>query len=127
LVVCGLDEDAVRCFAVVAAAMLPLSSAACGPGCWIVNQGIGFSALHYPHEADTILWGVAIGATALAATLIAAAVLRLVSRASVAVVLGLALLATYAVYQLVLYTFSRWRGRLHRGNRGPDWRTEPFG
>jgi hypothetical protein len=107
---CALASFAFACatpfaaFAVVAAAMLPFSSALLVVlGAWIVNQGIGFGALHYPRDANTILWGLAIGAAALAATLIAAAVLRVVSRTSAAIAFGLALLAAYAVYELVLF------------------------
>jgi hypothetical protein len=31
-----------------------------------VNQGIGFGALHYPIDANTMLWGLVIGIAALA-------------------------------------------------------------
>jgi hypothetical protein len=107
---CALASFAFACatpfaaFAVVAAAMLPFSSAL--PmilGVWIVNQSIGFGALHYPHDTNTIFRGLAIGAAALAATLIATAVLRIVSQTSAAIAFGLALLAAYAVYELVLF------------------------
>ncbi len=107
---CALASFAFACatpfaaFAVVAAETLPLSSALLVVlATWIVNQGIGFGALHYPHDTNTVLWGLAIGAAALAATLSAAAVLRLVSRTSVTLTFGLALLAAYAVYKLVLF------------------------
>jgi hypothetical protein len=107
---CAIASFAFACatpfaaFAVVAAETMPLSSALLVIlAVWIVNQGIGFGALHYPHDINTILWGLTIGAAALAATLIAAAVLRLVSRASAAIALGLALLAAYAAYKLVLF------------------------
>ena len=107
---CALASFAFACttpfaaFAVVAAAMLPLSSALLVVlAAWIVNQGIGFGALHYPHDTNTILWGLAIGAAALAAALIAAAALRLVPRTNAAIAFGLALLAAYAVYELVLF------------------------
>lgn len=57
-------------FAVVAAAMLPLVPAlAVVTGAWLVNQVIGFGALHYPVDANTILWGFAIGLAALVARL----------------------------------------------------------
>jgi hypothetical protein len=109
-VACALASFAFACatpfaaFAVVAAEALPLSSALLVVlAVWIVNQGIGFGALHYPHDTNTILWGLAIGAAALAATLIAAAVLRLVSRTSAAFAFGLALLSAYGVYKLVLF------------------------
>jgi len=50
-----------------AIAELPLVSAlAVVTGAWLVNQVIGFGALHYPVDANTILWGFAIGLAALA-------------------------------------------------------------
>src|SRR5262249_61757546 len=81
---CALASFAFACatpfaaFAVMAAEMLPLSSALLVvAAAWIVNQGIGFGALHYPIDANTILWGIVIGAAALAATTAAAGALRL--------------------------------------------------
>jgi hypothetical protein len=114
---CALASFAFACatpfaaFAVVAAETLSLSSALLVVlAVWTVNQGIGFGALHYPHDINTILWGLVIGAAALAATLIAAAVLRLVSRMSAAIRFGLSLLAAYAVYELVLFEATRFLG-----------------
>src|SRR6516165_4543970 len=64
-------------FTVVAAAMLPLRPALLVvTGAWLVNQAIGFGAHHYPIDANTILWGFAIGAGALAATAASIAALR---------------------------------------------------
>ena len=98
-------------FAVVAAAMLPFSSALLMIlGVWIVNQCIGFGALHYPHDTNTIFWGLVIGAAALAATFIATAVLRIVSQTSAAIAFGLALLAAYVVYELVLFGATSFLG-----------------
>src|SRR5215813_8544451 len=80
---CALASFALACatpfaaFAVVAAAMLPLQTALLAvTGAWLINQAIGFGLLHYPIDANTILWGFAIGMAALAATASAAAVLR---------------------------------------------------
>src|ERR1700756_3340390 len=80
---CALASFALACatpfaaFAVVAAAMLPLRPALLVvAGAWLVNQGIGFGALHYPVDGGTMLWGLAIGIAALAATASSAAVLR---------------------------------------------------
>ena len=107
---CALASFAFACatpfaaFAVIAAATLPLSSALLVIlAAWIVNQGIGFGALHYSHDTNTILWGLAIGAAALAATLTASTVLRLVSRMSAVIGFSLGLLAAYVVYELVLF------------------------
>ena len=65
-------------FAALAGAMLPLSAAL--PvvlAAWIVNQAIGFGVLGYPMEMNTLLWGLAIGVAALAATAVSARVPRL--------------------------------------------------
>ena len=105
---CALASFALACatpfaaFAVIAAAMLPLRAALLvTTGVWFVNQGTGFGALHYPIDGGTILWGLVIGIAALAATAVAAAVLRL--RSSTPPVLALALLSAYCVYELVLF------------------------
>src|SRR6201996_4268853 len=80
---CALASFALACatpfaaFAVIAAAMLPLQAALLAvTGAWLVNQAIGFGLLHYPIDTNTMLWGFAIGAAALAATAMSAAVLR---------------------------------------------------
>src|SRR6201994_4439857 len=84
---CALASLVLACatpfaaFAVIAAAMLPLRPALLVVvGAWLVNQGIGFGVLHYPINATTMLWGLVIGAAALAGTLAASGVLRALSR-----------------------------------------------
>jgi hypothetical protein len=53
-------------FAVFAAAVLLLRpSLLVVTGAWLVNQSIGFCALHYPIDASTIAWGFVIGAAGL--------------------------------------------------------------
>ena len=66
---CALASFAFACatpfaaFAVAAAAMLPLRPALLVvAGAWLVNQIIGFGALHYPVDGHTIAWGLVIGA-----------------------------------------------------------------
>lgn len=72
---CALASFALACatpfaaFAVIAAAALPRRPALLVvAGAWLVNQTIGFGALHYPINFSTIAWGFVIGAAALAAT-----------------------------------------------------------
>src|ERR1700750_259663 len=72
---CALASFALACatpfaaFAVVAAAMLPLRPALLVvTGAWLVNQTIGFGALHYPIDGSTIAWGFVIGAAVLLST-----------------------------------------------------------
>jgi hypothetical protein len=110
---CALASFALACatpfaaYAVIAGAMLPLSSALLVVGAaWIVNQAIGFGALNYPFDANTVFWGLAIGAAALAATAAAAGPLRALSRVSQLAALGAALVGAYAAYELVLFAFT---------------------
>jgi hypothetical protein len=106
---CALASFALACatpfaaFAVIAAAMLPLRPALLVvTGAWLVNQGIGFGALHYPIDGNTMLWGAAIGFAALAATAAASAVLRSLPQNSTPLVLAVALICGYGVYELAL-------------------------
>lgn len=106
---CALASFALACatpfaaFAVIAAAMLPLRPALLVvTGAWLVNQGIGFGALHYPIDGNTMLWGAAIGIAALAATAAASAVLRSLPQNSTPLVLAVALVCGYGVYELAL-------------------------
>jgi hypothetical protein len=107
---CALASFAFACatpfaaFAVMAAEMLPLSSALLVvAAAWIVNQAIGFGALHYPTDANTFGWGIAIGAAALAGTVTSALVLRFAHRTSTVLALGFALVVAYTTYELVLF------------------------
>ncbi|MBV9457628.1 MAG: hypothetical protein JO141_08970 [Bradyrhizobium sp.] len=114
---CALASFALACatpfaaFAVVAAAMLPLRPALLVmTGAWLVNQTIGFSALHYPADASTIAWGFVIGAAALAAIAASTAILRALPMNRAPLMLALALLAAYAVYELVLFAATPFLG-----------------
>jgi len=118
---CALASFALACatpfaaFAVVAAAMLPLRSAVLVvAGAWLVNQGIGFGALHYPIKGNTMLWGLAIGLAALAATAISVAVLRSLAQGRTPLVLALglafALACAYTAYELVLLAATPFLG-----------------
>jgi hypothetical protein len=110
---CGLASFAFSCatpfaaFAVLAGAMLPLSTALpVVAAAWIVNQAIGFGLLGYPIKLNTFLWGVAIGAAALIATALSALVLRLLPPIGRPVELALTLLAAYVAYELVWFAFT---------------------
>ena len=106
---CALASFALACatplaaFAVLAAAMLPLRPALLVvTGAWLVNQTIGFGALHYPVDGNTIAWGFAIGAAALLATAVSSAVLRTLPQGRTALALAVTLVAAYAAYELAL-------------------------
>lgn len=114
---CALASFALACatpfaaFAVIAAAMLPLRPALLVvTGAWLVNQGIGFGALHYPIDANTMLWGLAIGIAGLAATAISAAVFRLLPQGRTPLVLALALACSYGAYELALLAATSFLG-----------------
>ncbi|MGV7216801.1 hypothetical protein [Bradyrhizobium sp. UFLA05-112] len=109
IVSCMLASFALACatpfaaFSVIAAATLPLRPALLVvAGAWLVNQTIGFAALHYPIEPSTMAWGLAIGAAALTATAAASVVLQHLSSKSTLLVLTLALLCAYGAYELTL-------------------------
>jgi hypothetical protein len=94
-------------FAALAGAMLPLSAALLVVmAAWIVNQAIGFGVLGYPMEMNTLLWGLAIGVAALAATAVSAQVPRYLPQGGRAATLTLAVIAAYAAYEIVLLAFA---------------------
>jgi hypothetical protein len=114
---CALASFAFACatpfaaFAVVAAAMLPLRPALLVvTGAWLVNQSIGFGALHYPIDGSTIAWGFVIGAAALLATAVASAVLRMLPQGRTMLMLALTLVAAYAAYELALLAATPFLG-----------------
>jgi hypothetical protein len=106
---CALASFALACatpfaaFAVLAAAMLPLRPALLVvTGAWLVNQTIGFCALHYPVDASTVAWGFVIGAAALVATAASSAVLRMLPQGRAPLMLAITFVAAYAAYELAL-------------------------
>jgi hypothetical protein len=116
-VCCALASFALACatpfaaFAVIAAAMLPLGSALLVvAGAWLVNQGIGFGALHYPIDTNTMLWGLAIGIAAGFATLISAVVLRTLPGGRVPLALALTLLSACCGYEVALLAATPFLG-----------------
>jgi hypothetical protein len=107
---CALASFALACatpfaaFAVIAGAILPSRSALLVvAGAWLVNQGVGFGALHYPIDASTIAWGFVIGAAALAATAASATLLRALPMSRLPLMLAVTLICAYAAYELVLF------------------------
>jgi len=114
---CALASFALACatpfaaFAVAAAALLPLRPALLvTTGAWLVNQTIGFCALHYPIDASTIAWGFVIGVAVLTATAASIAVLRALPMSRTALMLALTLVCAYAAYELVLIAATPFLG-----------------
>lgn len=106
---CGLASFAFACatpfvaFAVIAAATLPLRPAlSTVTAAWLANQAIGFCALGYPHDPDTVAWGLVIGGAALTATVAAILALRAAANMTLSIALGMALACGYTAYELVL-------------------------
>jgi hypothetical protein len=71
---------------------------------WLANQLVGFGILGYPLDSSTIGWGGAIGAAAVAGFLAAQWAVRL--NVPSLFRLGLALVVSYAVYEIVLFTYG---------------------
>jgi hypothetical protein len=114
---CALASFALACatpfaaFAVVAAATLQLRPALLVvTGAWLVNQTIGFGALHYPVDASTIAWGLVIGIAALLATVASSAVLGVLPQGRTPLMLALAFIAAYASYELTLFAATPFLG-----------------
>jgi hypothetical protein len=110
---CALASLAFACatpfaaFAALAAATLPLSSALSVVfAAWIVNQAIGFGVLGYPTTLNTFLWGGAIGAAALIATIASCLALPRLPAICRPIELALTLLAAYVAYEVILFAFT---------------------
>jgi hypothetical protein len=69
---------------------------------WFANQVIGFGFFHFPHTANTLLFGVAIGGAAVVTTIVASAVMKYMSSRSASLRLGVALLLSFAAYETTL-------------------------
>jgi hypothetical protein len=114
---CGLASFAFACatpfaaFAALAGAMLPLSRAVLVvAAAWIVNQAIGFGVLNYPLALNTFLWGFAIGAAAVVATVASALVLRSLPAVGRLIGLALALLVAFGTYEIALFAVTPFLG-----------------
>ena len=114
---CALASFVLACatpfaaFGVVAAALLPLRPALLVvTAAWLVNQAIGFGAHHYPIDANTILWGFAIGAGALAATAASVAALSTLPLKGTRLVLAAAIVCAYCAYEVALFAVTPFLG-----------------
>lgn len=114
---CALASFALACatpfaaFAVLAAAALPSRPALLVvASSWLVNQCIGFGALHYPIDASTIAWGLVIGVAALVATSVASGVFRALPQGRTPLMLAIALVCAYASYELTLFAVTPFMG-----------------
>lgn len=79
---------------------------------WLANQVIGFGFFHFPHTANTLLFGVAIGGAAVVTTIVASVVMRYMSSRSAPLRLAAALLLTFAAYETTLLVAAVFFGDL---------------
>jgi hypothetical protein len=91
-------------FAVIAALSFDLAGAlVVTTGVWLANQAIGFLVLTYPWTGETALWGLAIGASSLLATIAAFQVLDSARRLGTPLAAVAALVVAYGVYEAGLF------------------------
>ena len=76
---------------------------------WLMNQAIGFAILGYPWTVDTILWGLAIGAAALLAAVLAITAMRVGLRSNLAAI-GAAFMLAFGGYEGGLFLVTFWLG-----------------
>lgn len=69
---------------------------------WLANQVIGFGLFNFPRTPDTFLIGIAIGGAAIAGAVVAWLALNRTRWRSVPLRLGVALLASFATYEITL-------------------------
>jgi hypothetical protein len=69
---------------------------------WLANQIVGFVFFHFPHTANTFLWGIAIGAAALVTTIVASVVMKYASGWATPLRLGITFVVAFGVYEMAL-------------------------
>lgn len=70
---------------------------------WAINQGLGYTVLGYPHEAQGYAWGATIGLGSVAAVFAGETVRDALARQSLVVKSAAVLVAAYAVYEAVMF------------------------
>jgi hypothetical protein len=79
---------------------------------WLANQVIGFGFFHFPHTANTLLFGVAIGGAAVVTTIVVSVVMKYMSSRSAPLRLAAALLLSFATYETTLVAAAVFFGDL---------------
>jgi hypothetical protein len=75
---------------------------------WAINQGLGYTVLGYPHDADSYAWGATMGLAAVAG-FVTAELARLAIRGQGYAVAAVAsLVAAFAGYQAILFAARIW-------------------
>lgn len=80
---------------------------------WGASQAVGFCLLGYPQDATTLGWAAALGTGSVVSLLGARAVLPRIAGAPVWVQLGLAYLAAFLAFKLVILAFALGLGGVH--------------
>jgi hypothetical protein len=94
-------------FAVATAGTLRLRSALGAMAViWLANQAVGFGALGYPWTLNTILWGLAMGAAAVLATLASSGALGRFRTSPGWLRLPLAFGTAFVVYEIAIMAVS---------------------
>ena len=79
---------------------------------WFANQVIGFGFFHFPRTVNTLLFGAAIGGAAVVTTIVASVVMKYMSSRSAPLRLGVALVLSFAVYEMTLLAAAVFFGDL---------------
>ena len=69
---------------------------------WFANQVIGFVFFHFPLTPNAFLWGFAIGVGVLVTTVVTSVAVKYVASTPAPLRLGVALLVSFAIYELTL-------------------------
>lgn len=92
--------------AVSVAAAMTLSNRqalVCTVAVWFANQAVGFAVMGYPWTLNTVGWGVALGAAAIAGTFAAQSTLRGLKGLRLRTQAVTAFVMAFAVYESTLY------------------------
>lgn len=72
---------------------------------WVASQAVGFGMLHYPHDATTLGWAVALGTAAVASALAAGSIAGRLSSAF-PVRLAFAYVAGFVAFKAIVFLWS---------------------
>jgi hypothetical protein len=73
---------------------------------WLANQIVGFVFFHFPHTANSFLWGITTGGAALVTTIVASVVMKYASAWATPLRLGITLVLAFGVYEMALLAAS---------------------
>jgi hypothetical protein len=110
-------------FAAAAACTLPRrDTITVSLGVWLANQGIGFAFLGYPWTGNCVAWGVALGLSAVVATLCADWVVGRLGHTHTILRYAVALVTAFVAYEAVLIVSSLGLGGTENFTAVIQWR-----